>query len=572
MDHNFTPAELAAFVFKTYYVDREIDEVLSYFTEDITWIGPCDHEYLIGHKAIKEYFQAGLHDIPSCHLQFTDLRTVQDNGLTAVVMGRFLVNTDMDAGMILEVKQRCSFFMERIAGKWMVRHLHNSNIYEDMHEDEYFPQTVGHQTVEYMNRLLKEKSEVIDMINDNINGGLKGSNDDDTYSYYYVNEGLCHMLGYTYDEFMEMSHGCAVGAVYPPDLPAALQSCEDCFAKGPTYRAEYRIQKKDGSLLWVLDSGKKCMGEDGKVKINSMITDITDIKEAQLKLQLERERYRIALDNITDVMFEYDILKDSLIKYERENYDRKNPIQKIKIDHYFTTLEREDYIHLDDIGILKAYMVGKYEAPFIEIRMYMEPDTWRWIRVTCSYLYDESHHPIRCIGIWSDITEEKMRIDSLIDLSKRDALTHLYNTKSSEMMIKEQMKNHTSGAMMILDIDYFKHVNDTFGHLKGNDILLEVTKVLNRFTNQEDIVSRIGGDEFLIYMSDDRSSMMMEIAQSILCEVHQIMLPNDIKVTLSMGIAYQKQQEDYAQLFKKADDAMYQAKKLGRNQIYCDRS
>ena len=142
MDHNFTPAELAAFVFKTYYVDREIDEVLSYFTEDITWIGPCDHEYLIGHKAIKEYFQAGLHDIPSCHLQFTDLRTVQDNGHTAVVMGRFLVNTDMDAGMILEVKQRCSFFMERIAGKWMVRHLHNSNIYEDMHEDEYFPQTV----------------------------------------------------------------------------------------------------------------------------------------------------------------------------------------------------------------------------------------------------------------------------------------------------------------------------------------------------------------------------------------------------------------------------------------------
>lgn len=111
-----------------------------------------------------------------------------------------------------------------------------------------------------------------------------------------------------------------------------------------------------------------------------------------------------------------------------------------------------------------------------------------------------------------------------------------------------------------------------FDHLKGNDILLEVTKVLNRFTNQEDIVSRIGGDEFLIYMSDDRSSMMMEIAQSILCEVHQIMLPNDIKVTLSMGIAYQKQQEDYAQLFKKADDAMYQAKKLGRNQIYRDRS
>ena len=118
------------------------------------------------------------------------------------------------------------------------------------------------------------------MVNNNIEGGLKGSIDDDDFTYFYVNEGLPKMLGYTYEEFMEMSGGTAVGAIYPPDLQKVRQDCENCFAKGPSYHTEYRMRRKDGNLLWVIDRGTKTLGTDGQIKINSIITDVTNLKNA----------------------------------------------------------------------------------------------------------------------------------------------------------------------------------------------------------------------------------------------------------------------------------------------------
>ena len=74
----------------------------------------------------------------------------------------------------------------------------------------------------------------------------------------------------------------------------------------------------------MLDTGRKSVDADGETKINSILTDITAMKQVEIERQVERERYRIALENITDVMFEYDIRQDALVKYERRDYDRKN--------------------------------------------------------------------------------------------------------------------------------------------------------------------------------------------------------------------------------------------------------
>ena len=87
------------------------------------------------------------------------------------------------------------------------------------------------------------------------------------------------MFGYTYDEFMEMTHGTASGMVYHEDEPQARRAVEDDFAQGLQYSVKYRVKQKDGTLKWVLDSGQKYLDENGEYQINSFITDIDDMQK-----------------------------------------------------------------------------------------------------------------------------------------------------------------------------------------------------------------------------------------------------------------------------------------------------
>ena len=131
---------------------------------------------------------------------------------------------------------------------------------------------------------MREKTETIDLITANIAGGLKVSEDAEPYRLAYVNEGLARMLGYTTEEFMAMSGGTASGIVYPPDLDQALADVRRCFAQGSSYETEYRVRKKNGELVWIMDSGRKMEAADGSVKISSLLMDITSRKRAEQAL------------------------------------------------------------------------------------------------------------------------------------------------------------------------------------------------------------------------------------------------------------------------------------------------
>lgn len=562
--------KLAKHIITSFYINRDINEVLKYLCENVTWIGPGEQEFLTSFNEIKNYFYAGQDEIPSCDINNDIFETVSEDENRCMVLGRYAVRTKENAQMILEVNQRCTFEIIEDRGKLLIKHMHISNPYGEMQLDEYFPTKIGTQSYDYLQRLLKEKTEVIEMITNNINGGLKGSNDDSTYSFFYVNEGLPKILGYTYDEFMEMSGGSAVGAVYPPDLPKALEDCERCFAKGPTYSSEYRIRKKDGTLMWVLDSGMKSLNSDGIVKINSIITDITQLKNIESELKLERERYRIALQNITDIMFEYDIENDTLIKYQRVEIDKKIELENFETKNYSKLLESGKIIHLDDIGKLLEVLHGNLRET-IEIRQVnsLTKNEWRWIRVQCSVIYDSDHNPIKTIGVLKDITEDKSKLESLINQAQRDPLTQLYNQRVSQNLIEEYLCSSDSknnDALLVIDIDDFKTVNDTFGHLEGNEVLVAVSKILLHNTHDKDIVARIGGDEFTIFIKSLTKDLIIKITNDILNDASKIKVKDNHKITLSIGIAFTDDSTKlYKDLFSKADKALYLSKADGKN-------
>ncbi len=190
-------------------------------------------------------------------------------------------------------------------------------------------------------------------------------------------------------------------------------------------------------------------------------------------------------------------------------------------------------------------------------------------RIVCSNAYDEKNRPHSVIGKLINITDEMMEKEKLITKSQLDGLTGLYNIVTTEKLITQSIKNRKKDnrdALIIIDCDNFKNINDTLGHLKGNMVLKNISEGLRATFRQTDIIGRIGGDEFCVYMHNVSSA---EFVYSKCRQLSDLVeeLNKSFVIRLSMGIAILEEENTYEGLFKQADDAMYLAKRKGGAQI-----
>jgi diguanylate cyclase (GGDEF)-like protein/PAS domain S-box-containing protein len=195
-------------------------------------------------------------------------------------------------------------------------------------------------------------------------------------------------------------------------------------------------------------------------------------------------------------------------------------------------------------------------------------------QLTISALQDEqgltSHH----IGVFSDITKRKQDEDKIHQLANYDALTNLPNRTLLDDRIKQSInfsqRNERSFAVLFLDLDHFKNVNDSLGHHIGDLMLIEVANRLMTVIRKEDTVSRIGGDEFILLLQEIHADGAAHLAQKVNDSISApfILKESELSITPSIGIAlYPMDGDDPATLLQAADSAMYQAKDSGRNQF-----
>ena len=561
--------DMTSHILHSFYCKRNINETIKYFADDVSWIVPGEEEIQASKKDIQKYFEKSQKGIPHSEI-VAEKFSVMDCGENCLVYGRFTVHSTEECKMLFEVNQRVSFLYKLCEEKLIVHHLHVSNSYEDMVAEEFFPSPVVSQSYQYLHELLKEKTEVIEMITSNINGGLKSSNDDEIYSNFYVNAGLPDMLGYTYEEFMQKTNNCAVGAVYEQDMPKTLLSVSKQIKNSGMYSVEYRMEKKDGSLIWVLDSGRKSEDGKGGYKINSILMDITPLKTALNELELERSRYRIALENITDVMYEYDIEHDIYTTYQRIEVGGKMELEKYEIAEFSKSFWSKTIVHPSDaekfLEILRAEQRNMIE---IRTKSVQAKGKWRWTQVSCSVIYNASRMPIRTIGTMKDVTDEKNNTDKLMNSTNQDALTKLFNQMTAKQHIQQYLMQKDvsiQSALMVVDLDDFKKVNDIMGSLFGNAILIATSQVLKENIRTEDIIGRISGDEFIILIKRADFAAAALCAKRIMEKISFIGLKEKVEISCSIGIAMTAQTGmDYDTLLRMADRALYFAKATGKN-------
>ncbi len=197
----------------------------------------------------------------------------------------------------------------------------------------------------------------------------------------------------------------------------------------------------------------------------------------------------------------------------------------------------------------------------------------RVVTHTIRTIHNNDGQPIGELWIFDDITQSRQAAAQLVYLAERDALTGLYNRHSFEKALNNTFIEHArtaqAGALLFIDLDGFKHINDTFGHHAGDETLMRIAGVMNNLVRAGETLYRLGGDEFAILLNVATEIDAQALASRVVLAIAQIPFRfenQDIRITTSIGIALFPLHAKNAEiLVSRADAAMYQAKLAGKN-------
>jgi diguanylate cyclase (GGDEF)-like protein/PAS domain S-box-containing protein len=314
----------------------------------------------------------------------------------------------------------------------------------------------------------------------------------------------------------------------------------------------------------------------GIVGLYVLMNDITALKQAEEQSARSEERLSLALEGSHLAMFDWNLLTKEV--YHSAHWSRMlgGPTEQS------TTPLRElsKLVHPDDLAMVLAKVadVVKAKTPFYsaEHRVRTEDGQWLWILSRGRVVERDPHgRALRLSGTNADISEQKALEAQLQRMAELDALTGLpnralFNDRLQGALTRGRRESMPMG-LLLLDIDYFKQINDSLGHDVGDAVLQEFARRLLESVRLSDTVARLGGDEFTIILEKLHSSSEAEmIAGKIVAAMGDPFAVGgqSLRVTTSVGVAYLDHPlgiEEAASLIKQADLALYRAKAAGRN-------
>ena len=381
-----------------------------------------------------------------------------------------------------------------------------------------------------------------------------------------------HMAGYSVQEIRSELGGRMIELVHPDDREQVRKQFHDQLRQGTDVKTELRLRCKDGSIRWVLCKSRLLMNDAGQECLYNSIMDITRFKHANEDLLQKLERYEIILAQTENVLFEWDALNDRIdFSGTWEKIFGVSPVR----EQLHSQLAVGSHLHPDDLPLLFD-AIGNIENgsnyEMVEARIATAKGRYLWCRIRATAIRGRNGVLEKIAGIIINIDAEKQAEQMLQDRAERDSLTKCLNKDAGRRQAEEYFARFSDGvhsAMLIIDLDNFKQVNDQFGHLFGDAVLTQVAREIKKLFRSQDIVSRIGGDEFLVLMRGVSDRKLVESRCQRLLNVFQNIFQNQkrrLPMSCSVGIALSPEHgKTYFELFNKADQALYWAKAKGKN-------
>jgi diguanylate cyclase (GGDEF)-like protein/PAS domain S-box-containing protein len=385
------------------------------------------------------------------------------------------------------------------------------------------------------------------------------------------------MLGYSFSEIQNTTKQWTE-FIYPDDREKAWQSINDVLEGiSPAHKAEYRMLHKDGSVRWILDQANVIhRSADGKP--TRMSGTHLDISERMQNEEMRREG-SLRLNRILDNLFAYVALLDTngvVQEVNKAPLDRAGYRREDVIGQYFYDApwwNYDDEVRTQLIAAINAAKQGESSRYDVVVKM---GDDLVPIDFLIAPIRDGYGQIIGLLPTAVDITERKNLEDELQRQAHLDYLTGLPNRRSfmeqTEVEMSRTQRYDNTFSILMLDIDYFKQINDAHGHQAGDLVLKRLSMIFQEVLRNVDIAGRLGGEEFAIALPETGIEKAVEVAERLreIISSTEVSLPAGLQIhfTVSIGIAaLVDKNANIETLLYEADKALYRAKQTGRNKV-----
>jgi len=384
--------------------------------------------------------------------------------------------------------------------------------------------------------------------------------------------------------------------VYQKDRKFAVAEGKRALAGGLADNTELRLQRKDGALVWVAVSWQAIQDADGHhLGLRVSLDDIQARKDAESRL----------LETVAELRRAQSLKEYYLVRANEERARLSALLDVMKVGVLFLNRDRrvvfcnkalyriwQEPEHMDLTGLREETLLSRtaalradddgYRQHIAEVMEQTETSAPFEFKLADGRTLMEistlvpGQAPGEFIGrVWihEDITEQKRIADRLIQLAERDPLTNLYNRRrfheELERMLAEAARRGTELGLLVIDLDGFKPINDSYGHQAGDAVLIALAADVGSTVRRNEMFFRVGGDEFSILAPDSSEEEIIGLARRILSKITAMCFRfggDEVRLTASVGIAlYPHHGNTGQELVERGDQAMYRAKTSGKN-------
>jgi diguanylate cyclase (GGDEF)-like protein/PAS domain S-box-containing protein len=407
-----------------------------------------------------------------------------------------------------------------------------------------------------------------------VDGVYQGTPDGELVS---ANPALVSMLGFPSVDELSAHGGLAALFADPRDRDRLLAELATC---GRVRNFEYRLRRRDGSVITALENSRVVYDEHGRALYHEgTITDITERKAAERALFNEKERAQVTLKSIGDAVVTTDA--DGRIDYlnpvaeQLSGWERRQaqgqPIETV------ISLRDEESDEPAEVPVHRCLREGRVVGLADNIVLVGRDGTRVAIQDSAAPILDRNGRVIGAVMVFHDVSRERQLHRKLAYHASHDSLTGLINRREFEERLSSALRELREDsakryALLYIDLDQFKVVNDTCGHAAGDLLLRQLGDLLQAQVPPEDVIGRLGGDEFAVLLGDCTAERAVQVAEGLRETIARFRFSwrdGAMQVGASIGVVTVEPPIDsIGSLMSAADVACYVAKDLGRNRIH----